>query len=223
MKTLLASMRGQWEDMTCDQDLPDGRRRLTSLRRGYRRPVRAAARTARTAKPARRSRASCGTGGCCSSPARAALPIFSSGRCTTASCRAFHSTANHSSTRIRCSRGAASDATAGIPVACCPPNIMRMLASLHHYLATVTDSGVQLHQYASSTIQHGRPRRRTGRADRRNGLSVVGHDRGGGRVEPRCRLDAVAANSVVGSRGDHRRRAGRRRRLRRAHPALVRR
>ncbi len=39
------------------------------------------------------------------------------------------------------------------PVACCPPNIMRTLASLHHYLATVTDSGVQLHQYASSTIR----------------------------------------------------------------------
>ena len=39
------------------------------------------------------------------------------------------------------------------PVACCPPNIMRLLASLHHYLATVTDAGIQLHQYASSTIR----------------------------------------------------------------------
>ncbi|HEX2701968.1 MAG TPA: beta-L-arabinofuranosidase domain-containing protein, partial [Solirubrobacteraceae bacterium] len=39
------------------------------------------------------------------------------------------------------------------PVACCPPNIMRLLASLHHYLATTSDSGVQLHQYASSTIR----------------------------------------------------------------------
>jgi uncharacterized protein len=38
------------------------------------------------------------------------------------------------------------------PVACCPPNIMRLLASLHHYLATLSDAGVQLHQYASSTI-----------------------------------------------------------------------
>ena len=41
------------------------------------------------------------------------------------------------------------------PVACCPPNIMRLLASLHHYLATVTDDGIQLHQYASSTIRTG--------------------------------------------------------------------
>ena len=39
------------------------------------------------------------------------------------------------------------------PVACCPPNVMRLLASLHHYLATVTETGVQLHQYASSTIR----------------------------------------------------------------------
>jgi DUF1680 family protein len=39
------------------------------------------------------------------------------------------------------------------PVACCPPNIMRLLASLQHYLATVDDGGVQLHQYATSTIR----------------------------------------------------------------------
>ena len=39
------------------------------------------------------------------------------------------------------------------PVACCPPNIMRLIASLHHYLATASDGGVQLHQYASSTIR----------------------------------------------------------------------
>jgi len=39
------------------------------------------------------------------------------------------------------------------PVACCPPNIMRLLASLHHYLATVSDTGIQLHQYATSTIR----------------------------------------------------------------------
>jgi uncharacterized protein len=39
------------------------------------------------------------------------------------------------------------------PVACCPPNIMRLLASLHHYLATISEGGVQLHQYATSTIR----------------------------------------------------------------------
>lgn len=42
------------------------------------------------------------------------------------------------------------------PVACCPPNVMRLLASLHHYLATATGDGVQLHQYATSTVRaHG--------------------------------------------------------------------
>lgn len=39
------------------------------------------------------------------------------------------------------------------PVACCPPNVMRLLASLHHYLATVGDAGVQLHLFAPATIR----------------------------------------------------------------------
>ena len=39
------------------------------------------------------------------------------------------------------------------PVACCPPNIMRLLASLDQYLATTSDAGVQLHQYAPATIR----------------------------------------------------------------------
>jgi hypothetical protein len=39
------------------------------------------------------------------------------------------------------------------PVACCPPNIMRLLASLHQYLATTGDVGVHIHQYATSTIR----------------------------------------------------------------------
>ncbi|MBO0867190.1 MAG: glycoside hydrolase family 127 protein [Micromonosporaceae bacterium] len=36
--------------------------------------------------------------------------------------------------------------------ACCPPNIIRTIASLGGYLATHTDGGVQIHQYASATI-----------------------------------------------------------------------
>lgn len=39
------------------------------------------------------------------------------------------------------------------PVACCPPNIMRLLASLHHYLCTVSEGGLQLHLYTASTIE----------------------------------------------------------------------
>lgn len=33
--------------------------------------------------------------------------------------------------------------------ACCPPNAMRLLASLPHYVATRDDRGLQLHQYAT--------------------------------------------------------------------------
>ncbi|HET6985669.1 MAG TPA: beta-L-arabinofuranosidase domain-containing protein [Kribbella sp.] len=37
--------------------------------------------------------------------------------------------------------------------ACCPPNIMRTLASLDGYLATTRDGAIQIHQYASGVIQ----------------------------------------------------------------------
>jgi DUF1680 family protein len=37
--------------------------------------------------------------------------------------------------------------------ACCPPNVMRLLASLPHYLATTDGSGLQVHQYASATLR----------------------------------------------------------------------
>lgn len=37
-------------------------------------------------------------------------------------------------------------------VACCPPNVMRLLASLSHYLATYDQHGIQIHQYATADI-----------------------------------------------------------------------
>jgi DUF1680 family protein len=39
--------------------------------------------------------------------------------------------------------------------ACCPPNVMRTLASLDGYLATGDAAGVQLHQYAPGTVTSG--------------------------------------------------------------------
>src|SRR5262249_13762677 len=39
------------------------------------------------------------------------------------------------------------------PVACCPPNIMRLLASLHHYLSTTGAGGAQIPQYAASKLR----------------------------------------------------------------------
>ncbi len=37
--------------------------------------------------------------------------------------------------------------------ACCPPNVMRQIALVGNYIATTDDMGVQLHQYASATIE----------------------------------------------------------------------
>ncbi|MEV4172896.1 beta-L-arabinofuranosidase domain-containing protein [Nonomuraea sp. NPDC049709] len=39
--------------------------------------------------------------------------------------------------------------------ACCPPNVMRLLASLDHYRATQDGDGVQVHLYAGGTIRAG--------------------------------------------------------------------
>jgi hypothetical protein len=36
--------------------------------------------------------------------------------------------------------------------ACCPPNLMRTIASLGHLMVTADDSGVQVHQYASGSL-----------------------------------------------------------------------
>jgi DUF1680 family protein len=38
------------------------------------------------------------------------------------------------------------------PVACCPPNIMRTLASLQQLIATTDPDGIQLHQYTEASI-----------------------------------------------------------------------
>jgi DUF1680 family protein len=36
------------------------------------------------------------------------------------------------------------------PVACCPPNIMRQIAAVGHYISTFNSNGFQIHQYISS-------------------------------------------------------------------------
>jgi DUF1680 family protein len=42
-------------------------------------------------------------------------------------------------------------------VSCCPPNVARTLASLAAYMATVDDTGVQVHQYASAAVRTALP------------------------------------------------------------------
>ncbi|MGH3197724.1 MAG: glycoside hydrolase family 127 protein [Streptosporangiaceae bacterium] len=39
--------------------------------------------------------------------------------------------------------------------ACCPPNIMRLLASLQHYIATIADDVLHVHQFAQARIGAG--------------------------------------------------------------------
>jgi uncharacterized protein len=39
--------------------------------------------------------------------------------------------------------------------ACCPPNLARLMASLHSYLATGDENGLQLHLYADATVSAG--------------------------------------------------------------------
>lgn len=36
--------------------------------------------------------------------------------------------------------------------ACCPPNVMRLLASLSHYFTSTDESGIQIHQYAPAKL-----------------------------------------------------------------------
>jgi hypothetical protein len=50
-------------------------------------------------------------------------------------------------------RAASSQRAPWFEVSCCPPNVARTFASLGGYLATKDEGGIQLHQYASSTIR----------------------------------------------------------------------
>lgn len=38
--------------------------------------------------------------------------------------------------------------------ACCPPNVMRLFASLEHYFITADETGIQLHQYTPLEVNH---------------------------------------------------------------------
>ena len=38
--------------------------------------------------------------------------------------------------------------------ACCPPNLARLMASLHGYLATTDATGLQIHLYGAGTVRH---------------------------------------------------------------------
>ncbi|MFL6100324.1 MAG: glycoside hydrolase family 127 protein [Actinomycetales bacterium] len=56
-----------------------------------------------------------------------------------------------------CPRATSSMRAPWFAVSCCPPNVARTLASLAAYIATVDDTGLQLHQYASARIRTALP------------------------------------------------------------------
>jgi DUF1680 family protein len=87
--------------------------------------------------------------------------------------------------------------------ACCPPNIMRLLASLQHYLATVDGTGIQLHQYAAGTLRTDRVGLRVGTDYPHDGTVRITVDDAPGegwalslRVPQWCRTASVAVNGV---------------------------
>ncbi len=93
------------------------------------------------------------------------------------------------------------------PVACCPPNIMRLLASLDQYLATTSDAGVQVQLYAPVEHPLDVAERRPGRAARRDRLPVVRQRQHRGRRRRQRRVDALTPDPCVVPRGARRRRA----------------
>lgn len=56
---------------------------------------------------------------------------------------------------LQAREGAAPGRHAWFACACCPPNVMRLLASLHTYLATADDGGLQVHQYTGGMLRSG--------------------------------------------------------------------
>jgi uncharacterized protein len=58
--------------------------------------------------------------------------------------------------RLSTNRPDSDDAQSGRPmwhgVACCPPNVMRLLPSLQHYFASSQPAGIQIHQFSSLVL-----------------------------------------------------------------------
>ena len=88
--------------------------------------------------------------------------------------------------------------------ACCPPNLMRLVASLEHYVASHSGSGLQLHQFVPAAIgQHFDERLASGDcgdALPTRGMVVVPAARGTGRGRRHCHQ---GANLGVGYSGGH--------------------
>ena len=177
---LLADVGGPVGRHGRHQDLADRRHRLPALGRGLRRRVRAAAgpglqrdlrrdrqlpvelaaaaghRRAQVRRP-HRARAVQR----CSAPRS---PPTGSGSSTSTRCSAATTTSKRT-TRARRNEW--------FSCACCPPNIMRLMASLGHYLATTAGDALYVHQFAGASLG-GEPGRRDPARRHDVRLSLVG-------------------------------------------------
>lgn len=68
-------------------------------------------------------------------------------------CAFFYSNPLHLREGHREEENAPSRRTPWYSCACCPPNIARLVASLHAYLATATDDALRLHLYGAATVE----------------------------------------------------------------------
>ena len=216
---LLAAVQRRWDDMVRDPDLPD-RRAWAAGTATRRSATRSSCRpTAPTPRPARRSRASCSPGGCCSPPASRGYADAIERAMYNGVLSGLSPDRNpSSSTSIRCSAGPTAPragqrrrqrARRGIPCACCPPNLMRLLSSWQQYLATSrrrrrADPPVRSDTRRSTA---GRRRARSTRAaGGRDRLSVARAGHRPHRPDAGRAVDAVAARAAVVPIGDHHRR-----------------
>lgn len=67
-------------------------------------------------------------------------------------CAFFYSNPLHLREGHREEENAPSRRTPWYSCACCPPNIARLVASLHAYLATATDDALRIHLYSAATV-----------------------------------------------------------------------
>ncbi len=202
-EALLESMLRQWDDCL-GEDVPDRRNRLPSLRRGDRRPVRAAAgprllrdlcghrqHHVELADAARDGRESL-----CRPLRAGALQRLSLRALLRRPVILLHQPAALARRPRRHEWN---------PVACCPPNIMRC-----SHRSTITSAlrptRLQLHQYALRDRADSPARVRSSSPWRP--IPLVGNDRAPARLDPRCRLDAVSPDPGMGPDGDDRRRGG---------------
>ncbi|TDE94335.1 glycoside hydrolase family 127 protein [Occultella glacieicola] len=86
---------------------------------------------------------------------------------------------------------------------CCPTNLMRTLASWHHYVATSTESGLQIHQYGTATVRGGGLQvRMVSDYPWRGDLEFIVDDAPGAEVELSLRVPGWAAGATLEVVGD---------------------